>query len=118
MIDVYHSRRDRNLRCEYFKASRDPATGRLSYGEAPSGVFYARYETGRYAANSQAANVFQFEVSSIAIGTTDEADLSPNDLVRLEGEDWIVQNAQKVYERKNQYRKEAEATIIHLRKGT
>lgn len=118
MIDIYRSRRDYNLRCAYYKAKGShTATGRLEYESAPAGVFYARYEGGKYAANAQIANVFQSEVSTITISTPDDADLEPNDLVTIDGEPWIAVNSQRVYDRKNQFNRLVQSTVIYLRKG-
>lgn len=118
MIDAYHSRRDYNLRCLYWKpAGLHEAVQELSHEDAPTGVFYAKYASGGYSSNSQATNVFQTEVSTISIKTRDDADLAPNDIVEFKGERWIVQNAQRIWETKSPYDSRAKETVVYLRKG-
>ena len=118
MIDIYHSRRDCNLRCVWFRAKGGhTSVQRLEYESAPAGCFYARYESGRYAVATQASNVFQHEVNTITIRTPDDADPAPNDKIEIDGDPWIVVNAQKIYERKNQFHRHSDSTVIYLRKG-
>lgn len=118
MIDIYHSRRNYHLKCHYYKV----AGSHLPYNElvnstTPNGIFYARRESGQYATNTQANNLFQFEVSTITLKTPDNVDLDPNDLVKFNDEIWIVQNSQRIYHTDNEYKKDPEFVIIYLRKG-
>lgn len=117
MIDLYHSRRNFHIKCEYYKASKDAPLNELAHDRKPDGVFYARRESGQYSANSQANNIFQFEVSTVTLRTPDRVDLEPNDMVRFDGRAWIVQNSQRIYKTDNEYKKDPEATVIYLRKG-
>lgn len=127
MIDSLNSRRNCNLRCVYWKAMRstkaansvlrDKASQELLYGTRPDGVFYARYASGSYSSNSQSMNVFQSEVNTIGIKTPDDVDLSPNDVVELKGERWIVQNCQTIREGRSQYSDRVKERIIYLRRG-
>ena len=116
MIDIYHSRRTYNIGCLYWKQEKG-VSDRPERGNVPTGVFYARMESGRHSASAQALNTFQTEMDSITLRTPDRVSLSPNDIVEARGERWIVVSSQKTYERDNEFRKGEMSTIIYLRRG-
>lgn len=118
MINIYRSRRGNFIRCELYKAAPNEAPlSKLQHGAKPDGVFYSRRESGHYSTQNQALNSFQYRHDTVTLYTEDAIDPSPNDLVRFEGESWIVENVQIKHGENEQFHKDPDCHIIYVRKG-
>lgn len=94
MIDILHSRRNFNIRCELWCYLKEIGNT-LEYKESPKGVFYAKKEGSQFNSKNQLGNVFQFDQNVLTISTVDKIDAKANDIVKMRGEKWIVVNVQE-----------------------
>lgn len=123
-IDIFNSRRKCYEECYWW--SRDPNIDfdedELIYKRQPTGMFYAYEFVPETLDNNIAGGAFLFDRTSVTLKTYDECSGIKNaDLVRYQGDRWIVESVQKMHIRNqaNEFAEEryvSHCWIIQLRK--
>lgn len=95
-IDINTSRRTNHSKCEYWKVNeRNKDKSELIYEKKSDGVFYAK-EISAFSKDIQyIGDVFAFQSNTITLVTSDNNDISINNIVRFNGKLWIVVNIQR-----------------------
>lgn len=120
-IDIYHSRRGKFKKCEYWLRDERESVGDLSkyvYKTRPQGIFYAQEVNSISKTMGQINNVIAYDENTIAIETTDEVlDLKVGCVVSYCNSIWLVTNLQaELHLKQSEYGGEDRTTIISLRK--
>lgn len=123
MIDLWNSRRNKFLKCEYWSQETNPDIAKFSslvYKTQPTGWFLASYVGNITEENQVLENAFMFEKVTTVIETTDDVkDLRKNDIVKMKDLYYRVDDVQrKPITKQEQFLKEAQSftTYISLRR--
>lgn len=123
MIDLWQSRRNKFIDCVYWSQVDDINIAKfseLSYERQPNGFFTASIVSNYTEENQTLENVFMYEKVTVTIETTDDVkELKRNDLVRMKGEFYRVDDiARKPVSKQEQFLKDpiSYTTYISLRR--
>lgn len=114
MIDIYHSRRGKFRKCEYWLRDESDSFDINSWvlKNKPQGIFYA---TEVNAISNQANpinNAIMFDKNMVAISTDDDIeDISRGCIVLYNGKTWIVDNVQaEIHKKETEFQSGTHAT--------
>ncbi|WP_281512135.1 hypothetical protein [Mammaliicoccus vitulinus] len=103
MIDLWTSRRDTFIECEYWSQNEDEDIVNLNeiqYLKNPTGIFYAKESNAYLEDDSDINNTFLVQNNTVTLMTRDNiSDLKRRDLVRYEGKMYMVTSISKVKNR-------------------
>ena len=123
MIDLWMSRRDKFIKCKWYKQNEDEmfvGLDEIKYYTAPAGMFYAK-EMNSYALENQSlGDAFLVDAHNVTLETSDDVgDIDENDLVEYEGKKWRVNSiTTKTVNKQRQFRtmkKISKITYLALR---
>lgn len=121
MRDLRTSRKGYNFKCYYWnRANFNQSSEELVHKTTCSGSFYAKIVSDKDGdKENMAGNVFRVGFQTLSVETNDIIDLKKDDIVQLNGKNWIVT---RVSERLNQKNAEfsssmSKKTIISLQTG-
>ena len=104
MIDLWTSRRDFFLKCEYWSQNEDEnyvSNMEIVHNDMPTGTFRAKEVNSFVVSNGIIGSSFMYEENNVTIETRyDVSDLKRNDLVRIEEKFYRVDSIQKAYVKK------------------
>ena len=108
MIDTWQSRRNKFINCVYWSQVANINIAKfseLSYEKQPNGFFKASVVSNYTEENQTLENVFMYEKVTVVIETTDDVkELKRNDLVRMKGEFYRVDDiARKPVSKQEQF---------------
>lgn len=121
MIDLWSSRRDKFIECEYFSQIENDYVedDEIAHFDVPTGKFYASEVGPKTSSLQVVAELFMVEEVTTVLKTEDDvSDLKKNDIVAYEGKSYRVESVQKTVQNKqrNFLRKAYSATYyISLR---
>lgn len=109
MIDLWTSRRDKFLECEYWSQDMAEENGvdidEIAYKLSSTGSFYAK-ESNQYTTENQVlGELFMAEEKNITLFTEDDiSDLKVNDIVKFDENIYRVENIQRApYKKQRQF---------------
>lgn len=100
MIDLWSSRRDMFIKCEYWSQDRSEldqySNSKVVYNSVPTGFFYAKEVNSYSTSNQVIAESYMVEENSITIMTRDDvSNLKRNDIIRFEETIYRVDSIEK-----------------------
>lgn len=122
MIDLWSSRRDKFIECEYFSQNESDyiENDEIAHNVKADGVFFASEVGPRTSGSQVIAELFMVEEVSAVLKTEDDiSKLKKNDIVRYEGKSYRVENVQKttMNKQRNFLRKSYSATYYVSLRG-
>lgn len=102
-VDIFSSRRDYFEECEYWLRKTDENPNELIYSFRQSdGYFDAKLSNPETFGKGVVGGVFMFDTKSLMLETRDDiSSMKSNDIVKYQNNFYIVEDIQKVQERKN-----------------
>lgn len=104
-VDLFQSRRTCNEFCHFWSRNEDEKyeADELVHKRTSSGSFWAEEMSPEQLKNNIIAGSFMFDSDHVTIRSPDDCSvLKQNDLVKYQGEIWIVTNVQRTKARKSQ----------------
>ena len=98
MIDLYTSRRDKFLECEYWSQEENPdyvESSEIAYKGTPTGSFVAKEANSYNVENQVIGELFMVESVTVVLITEDDvSNLKRNDIVKFDDKEYRVDNIQ------------------------
>lgn len=97
MIDLYTSRREHFLECEYWSQDENDYVkiSEIAYKISPTGTFLAKEEGAYTNENQVLSEIFMLREKNVVVSTFDDvSDLKRNDIVRINEEMYRVEDIQ------------------------
>lgn len=106
MIDLKQSRRTKFVQCQYWSQLSDPDIvkfNELAYEKEPNGFFKASIVGSFSEENQTLENAFMYKKTNVVVETTDNVrELERNDLVKMKGKMYRVEDIQRTPVQKQQ----------------
>lgn len=120
MIDIYRPRRGHNYKCLYWKKDTNQVNNEvLVHNSQPTGLFYAKIYSSKATEKQNFAMAFRISTQGLTIETEDIIALEEDDIVKFDGEIWLVGKVMTEPVQKNAEfgRRTSVKTLIELKKG-
>lgn len=118
-IDIYHSRRAKFNRCEFYTRNEDEDIEKLVMKKYPDGIFYAVEITPLRNDKNEIGGVLRFDNNQITLKTGDDVNkLKADDIVRYRNNIWRVVDKQFDFDiKENEFSSDSHGeTVILLRR--